>query len=74
MRRMMFTFLLLELTIGFAVAQTAASNSVNATDNVLVCGHVWDGRSQNLRGPAAIRIQAERIIESKSSPPLLRTS
>jgi imidazolonepropionase-like amidohydrolase len=67
MRRIGFVFLIFELTIAFAMAQGSAPDSANAASYLLVCGRVWDGKSQNMRGPAVIRVEGEKIAEVKES-------
>jgi len=57
--------LLFELTIGFATAQASAQNAPPPASSFLMCGHVWDGKSETSRGPAVIRIVEEKIAEVK---------
>ena len=65
MRRIGFAFLLFELMIGFAMAQASAENVPAPAPSLLMCGHVWDGKSETLRGPAVIRVVEEKIAEIK---------
>jgi imidazolonepropionase-like amidohydrolase len=65
MRRIGFAVLIFEFTICVAMAQGNVSDSTNTASYLLVCRHVWDGKGQNMRGPVAIRIVEEKIVEVK---------
>ena len=65
MRTIGFAFLLFELMIGFATAQASAQNAPATASSFLMCGHVWDAKSETLRGPVVIRIVGEKIAEVK---------
>ena len=68
MRSIGFAFVIFELAIGFVMAQGNASDAATGPSYLLVCGRVWDGKSQNMRGPAVIRVDGEKIVEVKESP------
>lgn len=68
MHRIGFAFLIIELAIGVAMAQGNPSDAATVTSYLLMCGHVWDGKSQNMRGPAVIRVDKEKIVEVKENP------
>ena len=65
MRGIGFAFFLFALMISFAIAQANAPNAVAVGSSLLLCGHVWDGKNETLRGPVVIRIEREKIVEIK---------
>ena len=68
MRWIGFAFLIIELAIGVVMAQGNASEAATVPSYLLVCGRVWDGKSQNMRGPSVIRVDGEKIVEVKENP------
>jgi imidazolonepropionase-like amidohydrolase len=66
MRSIGFAFLTVALMIRPTPAQEKSTASpAQRTITRIVCGHVWDGKGNNLHGPVVIRIEEGKIAEVK---------
>jgi imidazolonepropionase-like amidohydrolase len=71
MRRVILAVLFLQMLRGFAFAQQQDNLPAPPSfkpDTVLICGHVWDGKFEGLRGKSLITIHDDKIVRMDPYP------
>jgi imidazolonepropionase-like amidohydrolase len=69
--RIILTVFLFRMLTGFATPQQTdktTSPTASTSDTVLVCGHVWDGKSEGVRGKSIITVHEEKIVRVDPYP------